>query len=182
MAHETESFNEEVVLAVAPISGERVLEVGFGHGHTLARAAKRFGDAWFAGIDVSDDALRVAASRCRRLVERGRVELRAGDSAALPWSDATFDKAFSVHTLYFWSDPLRELRELARVLRPGGLLVLGFREPSSAALASFPTQIYRFRFGQEVEALLRSAGFAIIEARDAAGADLRILLARKGDA
>jgi ubiquinone/menaquinone biosynthesis C-methylase UbiE len=81
-----------------------------------------------------------------------------------------------VLTLYFWSDPRRELRELARVLKPGGLLVLGFREPSDATAASFPTSIYRFRSSGEVEALLGSAGFVETETR--AVGDLRITAAR----
>jgi ubiquinone/menaquinone biosynthesis C-methylase UbiE len=182
MARETLRFNREVVAAVVPERGERILEVGFGHGRTLAEAAQKAPGATFAGIDVSADALRVAESRCRKLIARGVVELRVGECAALPWADSTFDKAFSVHTLYFWSDPERELGEIARVLKPRGLLVLGFRERSDAAVASFPAPIYRFRATGEVESLLKSVGFVDVETRAAADPDLRMTRAHAGQA
>jgi len=178
MASETASFNREVIAALAPAPGERILELGFGHGRTLAETANEASGSTFAGIDVSADALCVAEGRCRKLIAEGRLELRVGESAALPWDDGTFDKAYAVHTLYFWRDPQREVRELARVLKPGGLLVLGFREPSDAAVATFPATVYRFRSAQEVEALLASAGFVATETRLAGGSDLQITVAR----
>ena len=54
------------------------------------------------------------------LVALSRLELRVAGSAALRWPDATFDKAFLVHTLYFRSEPEKDLRELRRVLKPAG--------------------------------------------------------------
>ena len=178
MARETLGFNREIVAAVVPERGERILKVGFGHGRTLAEAAQKAPDATFAGIDVSADALRVAERRCAKPIARGNVELRVGECAALPWADETFDKAFSVHTLYFLSDPKRELREIARVLKPRGLLVLGFRERTDAAVRGFPAPIYRFHSSSEVESLLKSTGFLDIETRAADDSDLRITLAR----
>jgi ubiquinone/menaquinone biosynthesis C-methylase UbiE len=68
MASETARFNREVMQVVAPSSGERILEVGFGHGRTLAKAAEHTSSATFAGIDISADARRVAEARCRRLI------------------------------------------------------------------------------------------------------------------
>jgi ubiquinone/menaquinone biosynthesis C-methylase UbiE len=177
MAGETAAFNREVVAVVAPGAGERILEVGFGHGRTLAAAAELSPSSTFAGIDVSPDALRVATAGCKKLIERGSVELRVGESASLPWPTATFEKAFAVHTLYFWRDPAQELRELARVLKPGGLVVLGFREPTGAARASFPASVYHFRSAGEIETLLESVGFVGAELRSASNADLRILVA-----
>jgi hypothetical protein len=70
------------------------------------------------------------------------------------------------------------VRELARVLKPAGLLVLGFREPSDAAVATFPAAVYRFRSAPESEALLASVGFVVTEMRAARVSDLRVILAR----
>jgi ubiquinone/menaquinone biosynthesis C-methylase UbiE len=179
MAGETVGFNREVLAVVAPAPGERILEVGFGHGRTLAEAAGGAPSTTFAGIDVSADALRVAQGRCRKLIDVGRVELRVGEGASLPWSDAAFDKVYSVHTLYFWADPQQELRELARVLKPRGLLILGFRVPSDPARSSFPGSIYHFRSADEVEVLLQSAGYIGVDVRRPDESDLRIMVAHK---
>jgi ubiquinone/menaquinone biosynthesis C-methylase UbiE len=159
MAVETRTLNEEVLrhLAVAP--GERILEIGFGHGRTLERAAKAAPKARFAGIDHAEDMVAAMSRRARRLVVQDRLELRAGDSSALPWPDATFDGAFAVHTIYFWPDPARHLAEIHRVLRPGGRLVLAFRDRTRDVEASFPPDIYHLRSRDEVLALLTAAGF-----------------------
>jgi ubiquinone/menaquinone biosynthesis C-methylase UbiE len=68
----------------------------------------------------------VVAARRRNAaaVKAGRVDLRYGDAADLPFDDAAFDKAFSIHSLYFWPHPLAALKEVWRVLKPGGLLVM----------------------------------------------------------
>lgn len=159
MGRETARFNDEVLAAVALRDGEHLLEIGYGHGRTIATAAAGAPGARLAGIDASPAAARVARRRCRRLIADGRLELRTGDSAALPWERASFDAILSVHTLYFWPDPGQHLREMCRVLRPGGRLALGFRERSAAAIASFPPPTYRFASVEEVTALVTAAGF-----------------------
>src|SRR3982751_5556829 len=159
MAIETRALNDEVLRRLAIAPGERILEIGFGHGRTVERAAKATTGARFAGIDHAEDMVAAVSRRARRLVEAGRLELRAGDSSGLPWPDGTFDGAFAVHTIYFWREPGRHLAEIHRVLRPGGRLVLGFRERTPEVEARVPPEIYRLRSCDEVLALLRSARF-----------------------
>ncbi len=178
MARETSKLNRQVLDALAPADGERVLEIGFGHGRTIVDAARLAPTARFAGIDISPDAKRVAARRCRDLIEAGRVELRSGDAATLPWDTESFDAAYSVHTIYFWPEPATQLAEARRILRRGGRLVLGLRERSDEAIARFPASTYRFYSNDEVAGLLAAAGFAAIETRHAtSGGDLRIVTA-----
>jgi ubiquinone/menaquinone biosynthesis C-methylase UbiE len=159
MAHETREFNDEVLQSLAIGAGERILEIGFGHGRTLERAIAATPEATFAGIDHAEDMTAALARRCARVVRVGRLDVRAGSSDALPWPDASFDGAFAVHTLYFWKRPEQHLAEIRRVLRPGGRLLLGFRERSPEAEATFPADIYTFRSRDEVSALLQATGF-----------------------
>jgi ubiquinone/menaquinone biosynthesis C-methylase UbiE len=175
MARETSRFNAEVLDAVAPRDGERILEIGFGHGRTLGLAGSRAPGASFAGIDIAPTATTVAARRCRALVAAGRLDLRSGDAAATPWSDASFDAVYTVHTIYFWPDPAAQLAEVRRLLRPGGRFVLGFREASEAAAAKFPPPTYRFYSNEQVVTLLGSAGFVDTSITTAtSGPELRI--------
>jgi ubiquinone/menaquinone biosynthesis C-methylase UbiE len=180
MAKETSRFNAEVLDTLAPHDGERILEIGFGHGQTLLDAARRAPGAHFAGIDVSATAERAASRRCRTLIDARQLDLAVGDAGAMPWDASTFDAAFSVHTIYFWARPAGPLAEVRRVLRPGGRFVLGMRERSDAALASFPAHTYRFYSNGEVAQLCRDAGFDEVEVLPAtAGPDLRVVVARK---
>ena len=158
MALETRSLNDEVLQRLAIAPSERILEIGFGHGRTLERAANANTGARFAGIDHAQDMVAMVARRAHRLVEAGRLELRAGDSSTLPWPEATFDGAYAVHTIYFWEDPGGHLAEVRRVLRPGGRLVLGFLERSPEVERRVPPEIYHLRSCDEVLALVTAAG------------------------
>jgi SAM-dependent methyltransferase len=167
MARETARFNREILDRLEPRAGDDILEVGYGHGRALATAGERVPAARLSGIDISGVAQQTAAQRCRALVAAGRLDLRVGDSSHLPWDAAAFDRVFSVNTLYFWYEPVRDLGEIRRVLRPSGRLVVGFRDSSDAAVASFPSPIYRFRSAAEVSGLLARAGFETVEVHPA---------------
>lgn len=160
MAIETRSLNDDVLRRLAVGPDERILEIGFGHGRTLERAALAHADARFAGVDHADDMVAALSRRARRLIEAGRLEVRAAASTLLPWPDGFFDAAYAVHTIYFWKHPERDLAEIRRVLRPGGRLLLGFHERTPEVEAALPAEVYSHRAAAEVEALVRRAGFA----------------------
>jgi ubiquinone/menaquinone biosynthesis C-methylase UbiE len=160
MALETRAMNDDVLRRLAVAPGERILEIGFGHGRTLLRAARANPEARFAGIDHAADLVAALARRSAPLIEAGRLELRAGESSGLPWPDGSFDGAYAVHTIYFWPAPERDLAEARRVLRTGGRLLLGFRERTAEAEAAFPAPTYQFRSAGEVVDLLKAAGMA----------------------
>jgi SAM-dependent methyltransferase len=70
---------------------------------------------------------RQAARRNRALIRAGRDEVKCGGVSQIPYPDESFDKAFAVNSFQFWPSPVADLRELRRVLRPGGRLVLAIR-------------------------------------------------------
>jgi ubiquinone/menaquinone biosynthesis C-methylase UbiE len=118
------------VLDVQP--GDAVLEIGFGPGLAVKRLAEAVGDGIVAGVDRSAIMVAAARSRVAEAVQAGRVDLRRGDVAALPFESETFDRALAINSLHHWADTAAGLRELHRVLRPGG--VLGVVEQPHAAL------------------------------------------------
>lgn len=115
---------------------DRVLEIGVGAGRALALALAQATHGSVVGLDLSPTMLRVAAQRNRAAIERGQLALLRGDVAALPLAGRRFDKLLSIHTFYFWPDPLAVCAELAGMLAPGGRLVTTFasarRLPSGA--------------------------------------------------
>jgi ubiquinone/menaquinone biosynthesis C-methylase UbiE len=166
MAHETAGENAAAVdlLSLEPI--DHVLEVGFGHGRTLAGIVNRVPNGFVAGVDASPDMLRLATRVSRSAIARGLLELRQGESQKLPFPNQSFDKLLSVHTVYFWKHPLTELREFRRVLRDGGSVVLGFRAKTPSAEAEFPVSIYTFRSVEEIGRLLSESGFSEVAATE----------------
>jgi SAM-dependent methyltransferase len=164
MAAETASANEKALELLALKPGDRVLEVGFGHGRTVARAAALVPGGFVAGVDVSEQMVRMAGQYNRRLIKEGQVELKLADSSRLPYPDECFDKVYTIHTLYFWADPRQHLREIARVMKEGARFVLacGPRD-DERAVANFPATVYRFYTSDDVSGLFHDIGFTRVQ-------------------
>ncbi|MBI1814201.1 MAG: class I SAM-dependent methyltransferase [Deltaproteobacteria bacterium] len=164
MAAETAEANVELLSLLNPQPTDHLLEIGFGHGRTIERAAAQVPHGIVAGVDLSEEMVRMATHHLRHLIREQRVDLQLGDSAHLQYPDGRFDRAYSLHTLYFWPDPQQHLREIYRVLKPGGRFVIGFgpRDDEKAS-ASFPATVYRFYTSDEVRDLLDQVGFRDID-------------------
>lgn len=157
MARQTVPANATALELLGLEPTDQVLEVGFGHGATIARVAAAVSGGFVAGVDPSAEMCRMAARRNHRAVACGRVELRQGAVEDLPYPDGTFDKVLTVHTLYFWPDLAQPFREIARVLKVGGRLVLAHRTDPGAG-RDFPPPVYRFPDDDEVARALLQAG------------------------
>jgi ubiquinone/menaquinone biosynthesis C-methylase UbiE len=103
-----------------------ILEIGFGAGRAIELIAAQIPQCAIAGIDLSPTMVQASRRRNAQAMKAGRADLRRGTVENLPFQDQQFDKIFSIHSLYFWSEPLLAVAEIARVLRPGGLLALTF--------------------------------------------------------
>jgi ubiquinone/menaquinone biosynthesis C-methylase UbiE len=68
--------------------------------------------------------VRQARKRNAATVHEGRVEFRYGGVSSLPYEDESFDEALSVHSIYFWHESESDLKEVLRVLKPGGLVAV----------------------------------------------------------
>ena len=108
----------DMALSAAPAPG-RVLDVGCGTGALLRRLVARLPHAELAGVDP---APRMLAEARKRL---NGVRLEEAAAERLPFADASFDLVVSVMSFDHWADQALGLAECARVLRPGGGLVLG---------------------------------------------------------
>jgi ubiquinone/menaquinone biosynthesis C-methylase UbiE len=148
---------------------DRILEIGFGPGYGIQKAAEMANQGWVAGIELSETMLMEAKKLNWEAIASDLVELKYGDASSLPYGDKEFDKAFAVNVLYFWDDPLTPLAEMKRVIRPGGRLLLGIIDREKFQQEKI-TQTGEFTLynGEEAVQLLVDAGFsnARFEARD----------------
>lgn len=162
MARETWAANLRAIDALEVGERDHVLDVGCGHGRGLGALAARASKGLTVGADPSPLMAEIAVRRNRRLVKKGRVRVAVSGAEALPFADAAFDKVLCVHVVYFWADLDACLREIARVMKPGGRMALLFRtDADRAAVAAFPADVYRFPALKEMTLALAAAGFLV---------------------
>lgn len=101
------------------------LDIGFGGGRTLIKALKVITEGKVYGLEPSVTLMERASQVFKTEIERGRLELKQGAVEDLPYESSFFDKVTSINTVYFWTDVPAGLKEIVRVLRPGGIAVLG---------------------------------------------------------
>lgn len=139
---------------------DRLLEIGCGGGMLLRDALATGCTA--VGVDHSDEMVRLARETNAEAVADGRLDVVQADAARLPFEGATFTRAAMVVVLLFLPDPGAALREIQRVLKPGGRLALFTLPPElkghPGAAPEPMASRGRFYTDTELEELARGAG------------------------
>lgn len=163
-----EELQHAMLAAAAPKQGERLLVAGCGTGNFEALAIQQYPDLHIDAVDFSPDMLQRARAKCA-----GYAQIRyqqADLCTTIPLPDAGIDLAVMCIVFYALPDQRAALREIFRVLRPGGRLILCDRQPRSAlspimqahlrALRTLPPGARAIRWRQTMSALFRLAGVA----------------------
>ena len=137
---------------------DRVLEIGFGPGVAIAELAGRATRGQVYGIDHSEVMLRQAGRRNSAAIRAHRVHLAHACVDQLPSFDDPLDAILAVNSVGFWPDPVERLRQLRRLLRPGGRIALATQPRCPGA-----TQTTTARAAQDLQDLLTQAGFTRIK-------------------
>jgi ubiquinone/menaquinone biosynthesis C-methylase UbiE len=130
MARTNAAFARSTIGLIDIQPADKVLEVGFGPGVGIERLARSAPAGRVAGIDRSTEMLEQAKLRNAEAIAGGLVDLRHGAVENLPFEDSTFDVVLAINSMQVWPDVMAGLREIWRVTRPGGRLVVGFTRHS----------------------------------------------------
>lgn len=152
-------LNKLAVKALEIQPNDHVLEVGFGGGFALNMIKKKIRGGFLAGVDYSQDMVNRGKRKFQKSITTGHMTLIEANVISMPFSDASFDKIYSIHTIYFWPDITTGLMEIIRVLKPGGRSVIGIMPKES--MEKTPIKPYGFSMysEQELKNLLAQAGF-----------------------
>jgi len=101
-----------------------ILDIGCGGGSTIRKLAGIATDGKVYGIDYSEESVKISRKTTRKLIKAGHVKVQHGSVSNLPFLNSMFDLVTAVETHYFWPDLINDLKEVMRVLKPGGMLII----------------------------------------------------------
>ena len=176
------AVNDSVVDLIDPMPGERVVDIGAGMGPGAMRAAKR--GAHVIAVEPTPFMRRVL--KARRMVSRRRtgIEVVNGAAERIPAGDRSIDAIWAVNTMHHWVDVERGVAEIARVLRPGGRVLLVdelFTDPSHPDHERFGSDHDDEHHGftmvdaDQMGDLLRAAGLVDVDASNRRIADRPVI-------
>lgn len=122
MAWGHKDFYENTAKVLNLKDEDKYLEIGFGSGLFIKKYASHV--ARIAGLDYSEEMVNLASDINKNLIKSGKAELKFGDASSLPWKNDEFSVVVGIETFFFWNEPIRSLKEIYRVLAPGGRLVI----------------------------------------------------------
>jgi SAM-dependent methyltransferase len=101
-----------------------ILDVGCGGGRTISKLAAIASEGTVYGIDYSTGSVAASRAKNAQLIQAGRVDIQKASVSQLPFPDHRFDLVTAVETQYYWPDLVNDMKEIRRVLKPGGTLVV----------------------------------------------------------
>jgi len=143
-----------------------VLDVGCGGGRTIEKLARTSRSVY--GIDYAAGSVAASRSHNQALIATGQVTVERASVSHLPFTDNTFDLATAIETQYYWPDTTNDMREILRVLKPGGRLVVVLEAYKSARNGWFMVPVMRLLGSrlltiEEQRTLFQAAGFTDVE-------------------
>jgi SAM-dependent methyltransferase len=144
-----------------------ILDIGCGGGKSIEVLARRARHGKVYGVDYSKDMVQTSRFLNRGLIRSGRAEIRRASVSHLPFPDRSFDLVACFECCYFWPDMIESLREIRRVLRRDGLLLIAnevYRDPRfDERNATWARLAHMQVYGpQEYRAFLSEAGFTTV--------------------
>ena len=168
--HGNRELIESTLDVLALQKDECYLDVGFGGGGSLIKAARLVGEGKLYGVDFSPDVVVTGQQRMRSLITAGRLDLITADVADLPLRDAIADKVSTINTIYFWPDPQAAMRSLYRVIVPGGTLAVAFTgDEKMSDYGKVTEKGFTYYNANRVSALMNEAGFVEVHSKTLSG-------------
>ena len=159
-------INMDTLKVLDAAAGDNILEIGMGNGFFVSKILGKDKSIQYTGADFSDTMIKEAQRINEAWINNGRARFVLSDVASLPFTDNSFNKVFTINTIYFWEDAFKILAEIKRVLQPKGKLTITLRPKRQ--MKNYPFTKYGFTMfsKEEVEGLLIKNGFAVIRANE----------------
>ena len=137
---------------------DHALEIGSGTGTLIEHIAGGISKGLIEGIDFSKPMVARARKNNRKHINNGKVKIHLGDFDEAVFDPNSFDKIFTVNTVYFWKNPDATISRIHRVLKPGGNLVIGFHDKSEMKKMPLSKDVFKYYSTHDLQELLLNHG------------------------
>jgi ubiquinone/menaquinone biosynthesis C-methylase UbiE len=156
-------INLDTIAILNATAGDNILEIGMGNGFFVQHILQKDGSIQYTGADFSDVMIKEAERINAAWIDKGSATFILSDVASLPFADISFNKIFTINTIYFWDDATKILSEIKRVLQQKGKLIITLRPKRQ--MKNYPFTKYGFNMfsKEEAEQLLTQNGFTLLQ-------------------
>lgn len=139
--------------------GEHLFEIGLGNGKFVSHVLYLQENVKYTAIDFSKTMVEAAIEFNKTSIENGIVSISEGDIENIPFTENSFDKICTINTLYFWPNPAENAKELLRVLKPKGKLIMAIRPKETMDAMDFTQFGFDKYKPEDALELLKKSGF-----------------------
>ncbi|WP_353145184.1 class I SAM-dependent methyltransferase [Chryseobacterium sp.] len=151
------SMTLESVRTLLIEDNEQILEIGHGNAAHLKNILSLAKGLQYTGVDISETMHNEARRINQEFEKQAHFVLYGGEK--LPFEDQSFDKIFTVNTVYFWKNPVEFLNEIYRVLKKNGTFVLTFGQREFMEKLPFTAYDFTLYSNSEMEQLVSKSNF-----------------------
>lgn len=156
-------MNLHTIEQLDPQANDNLLEIGMGNGFFVKEIVSKHPSIKYTGCDFSELMVLESIKNNQAFVENKQATFIHTTASELPFDINTFDKIFTINTLYFWEEPAKDLAELKRVLKPNGQLLITIRPKEYIQHFGFTKYGFNMYSQQDAVDLLNNNGFKIVE-------------------
>ena len=156
-------MNLHTLVVVDPQPGDKILEIGMGKGLFVKNILKADESITYCGCDYSDLMVKESIDINQKYINDGRAQFIHSGAEELPFDDNSFNKIFTINTLYFWDNHIKVLKELNRVLTSDGSLIISVRPKHN--MQNYPVTKFDFTLfsKEDIVEFLTSNNFQVLE-------------------
>lgn len=156
-------INRHTIALLKANTNNTILEIGMGNGNFVGELLAAYPDCTYTGCDYSADMVQASKNRNEEWILKGKATFVMGNANNLPFENNSFDRIFTINTVYFWDNPAKVLSECKRVLKPGGQLLIGIRPKEIMEKYLFVKYDFTLFSKEELCSMLQNNGFKIVD-------------------
>ena len=143
-------------------AGNSILELGHGNAGHLEFLLEQAENLKYYGLEMSELMFQEARQINRNFVSQKQAFFSLYDGNIIPFEEESFDKIFTVNTIYFWQEPEKLLSEIYRVLKPNGVFCITFAEESFMKTLLFTQFEFELYSTEKAQQLIQKTSFKIL--------------------